>query len=69
MNDDDTRYLFTWNGTNLLSVKVDILLGNLTLPSLYSSDALSQYFKVRHNDDDNDADDGDKNNDVDNDNK
>lgn len=42
----EARYLFTWNGTSLLSVKVDILLANLSLPSENSSDALSQYFKV-----------------------
>ena len=40
------RYLFTWSGTSLTSVKVDILLANLSLPSLNSSTALSQYFKV-----------------------
>jgi len=42
----EARYLFTWSGTSLTSVKVDILLANLSLPSLNSSTALSQYFKV-----------------------
>ena len=41
-----TRYLFTWNGTSILSVQVDLLLGNFSLTSSNSSAALSQYFTV-----------------------